>query len=152
MMLFALGCGFLGLGTEEEAETVSRPVQLVLEKPHSTFVPLRNTVQVEVGKPLIMESRHIGPAQLQQVTIAINDPDDPDGNVTTFPPELATVRVLNEDQLLSTDIATPALPTKDWTLSLQWVGFTPGTYNLTLQATDVDGKQSDPVTQRIEVR
>jgi len=153
--IFLLGCSlgfnFSPFSSDEQAQSSSRPGQLVLDKPYSTFVPSRNTVQAEVGKPLRLESRHVGPAPLQQVTIAINDPADVDGNATTFPSALAIVRVLSADPPLITDVTTPPRPTKDWTLSLEWVGFTPGTYNLTLQATDTAGK-GDPVTQQIEVR
>lgn len=42
-------------------------------------------------------------------------------------------------------------PSSAWSLCHTWIGFTPGTYELKMQATDRDGVKGEPVTQRIEV-
>jgi hypothetical protein len=153
-LLFILGCrSVLGL---DESENVGIPTPTPLEKPYSTFVPLRDVVEVKVNEELLLESYHISQDQLKDLTILVNDQllrtEATSGYPNTFDSNLATVQVMLDDQAVVANIATPPLPTSAWTVMVRWIGHVPGTYTLSLQATDTADRVGDPVTQLIEVR
>ena len=161
LMLFSLACGSLSnLG---EAAIPSTPTPLWADKPYSTITPLissqsndlGNKVAVGVGDELILQSHHLSLEPLQTLDIWINDQPVPQADQpveASFPPELAQLEVISGDEFVSASKITPLFPTSDWTVSLRWVGHTPGTYELKLQATDQANHIGEPVIQRIEVR
>ncbi len=153
-VIAVIGCGPFFGGNAEEVS--GRPTRVVLDKPISTFVPLREQLQVEVGEPILLESYHISSAQLDQVTLTVNDQllrsEATGTGPNTFSSELASVELIVGDQPVVASTVSPALPTSAWTLPVRWVGHVPGTYEIRVQVTDLDGQQGDPVIQRIEVQ
>ena len=84
---FILGCGSISALTGGDTEPVATP--FILEKPHSTFVPWRDNIQVGVEQELILETYHVSNAQLEQLKIQVNGEDSekmppPSGNGPNF--------------------------------------------------------------------
>ena len=148
--------------------------------PRSNFVPPRQSIQIGVGQALPIESYHLASTKLMTVEISINGQplraEATAGQSNTFPENLATAQVLVRGQppqaslqplvfpapacrnLLQKGgpVQTNALllqpPSSVWTLCHIWIGRTPGTYDLSLVATDEAGREGEPIVQRIEVR
>ena len=154
LVLVGLGCGALPSLADFTVEATATP--FVLTGPRSTFVPQRDLVLVQTGEALTLESYHVSNVKLKRLDILVNGQkirtEATSASGGTFSPDLATVQIVSDDQPVVAANATPSLSTSAWTISLQWVGHIPGTYELTLQVTDSNEQTSDPVTQRIEVR
>ena len=148
--------------------------------PRSNFVPPRRDIQIGVGQALPIESYHLASTKLMTVEISINGQplrtEATAGQPNPFPEHLATAQVLVRAQppqaslqpllfpapacrnLLQKGgpVQTNALslqpPSSVWTVCHIWIGRTPGTYDLSLVATDEAGLKGEPIVQRIEVR
>jgi hypothetical protein len=125
--------------------------------PHSTFVPFRESVQVEVGQPLSLESHHISPNGMARLKIFVNDePVKVKGSSeqdAIFSNESGDIQIKINAQHDEANIVKSEYPTNsDWTVSLIWIGSVPGTYDLSLVAIDLAGNDIPPITQRIEVK
>jgi hypothetical protein len=93
----------------------------------------------------------------------------------TFPPELATIQIIRPDQAepvspVSLQTSLPVcqklllaenapllnspesqFPSAEWNVCYVWIGRIPGSYDLSMVATDNTGAQSELISQRIEV-
>jgi hypothetical protein len=117
----------------------------------------QETVPVLQGQAVQIDTIHLTPALLRTVSIFINGqpvrgeetaPGDP------FPDGYVNLLVRSEDRLVKTGVFRPKWPTREEKLSLVWVGLVPGTYELSLVATDIaDPEQpGNKIVQRIEVQ
>jgi hypothetical protein len=154
LCLFNLGCQAV---TEFAANLGSGGTpEIAKDWPHSTFVPLRESIQVEVEQPLSLESHHISPNGMAQLKIFVND--DPvkfkasSEQGTIFSNESGDIQIMVNAQHSEANAVKPEYPNSDWTVSLIWIGDVPGTYDLSLVAIDVAQNHIPPVTQRIEVK
>jgi hypothetical protein len=148
--------------------------------PRSNFVPPRRDIQIGVGQELPIESYHLASTKLMTVEISINGQplrgEATAGQPNTFPENLATAQILVRGQPVQATlqrlafpapacrnllqkggpVQTNALPLQPpssvWTVCHIWIGWTPGTYDLSLVATDEAGREGEPIVQRIEVR
>ncbi len=141
-------------------------------------LPAQPTFQVAVGHPLHIETYHLSrSSKFGRVDIWVNGQlvrSEQSGGPAAFPDYLAEMQVLGEaDGVLSPDfMLLPSsncqrvgemgltrrlnpielkYPSSTWSLCHTWVGLTPGTYELKMQATDRAGVKGFPVVQRIEV-
>ena len=131
-----------------------------LSEPQSMFVPPNKRVQILEGKTLHVETYHISTDQLTDIQILVNGQplvsqaaDAPDTFTAGQKENLIDIKVQGEQgDVIETAQVKPALPTAKKAVSLQIVGNVPGTYDLSLVATDEAGQQStiDPPL-RIEV-
>lgn len=144
LVLLTLSCQSVAQLTNSRA-TEPTPTIILRDKPLSTFVPPRSSVEARVNEPLEIESYHVNDRPLAMLQVFVNGQKE-------FPSNLATVQMVVDDQLLTTNSLTPEVPTSNWTVKLLWTGHVPGTYELSLKVTDVDGRTGDPIAQRIEVR
>lgn len=144
----------------------------------SNFVPPRDVIRVEVGRPLPLESFHAGPNKLAAVEVFVNGQPiraEETAGQPAFPVNLASVQVLTRDQPSAGNLAglaypsgpcrnlarqggavqTNALdlryPATHWSVCHVWVGLIPGAYDLSVVAIDQTGERGEPVVQRIEV-
>lgn len=144
----------------------------------SNFVPPRDVIRVEVGRPLPLESFHAGSNKLAGVEVFVNGQPvraEETAGPSAFPVNLALVQVLTRDQPSAGNLAglaypsgacrslarqggavqTNALdlryPSTHWSVCHVWVGRIPGTYELSVVAIDQTGERGEPVVQRIEV-
>ena len=152
-LFFSLACNALpGLG-QETPDAVPTPV--ALDKPTSSIEPLLSAnvtdlgdrVTVAVGTELFLRSHHLSGEQLDRLDIWVNNQP-----LSEFPSELSQLEIISGDQIVVTDTIKPAPPTSDFTMLLRWIGRTPGTYEIKIQATDKANIPGEPVSQRIEVR
>ena len=181
LALFTLACQSLGSFSSSESEPPERtPVVL----PNSAFVPPAANVQVAVGQPLEITSHHVSPRKvpLTEIEIRVNGQalrteqtasqpgnfpgrfvagvqvlrDDNTDQIIGTQPEL--LRPIQENELVGIGQVAPDdrdLSETSQTVTLIWVGYKPGTYDVSLIATDAAGQASNsnqPITQRIEVR
>ena len=147
--------------------------------PHSNFVSATRILRVMVGQPVPIESYHLTHSgKLGQLEIFVNDQpvtSEQTGGEVVFPEYLAELEVLQRGRpaqpafsllefpapacrrLLTTGgpvkayIIEREFPAAYWTVCHVWIGFKPGTYDLSLQVTDLEGRQGEKITQRIEV-
>jgi hypothetical protein len=155
LTLLTMGCQTIGgleiLGFGEATPT---PIPW----PHSTFVPPRKSVQVAVGQALQIDSYHLSPERLDKVEIFVNgqpiksEDTAAADQAAIFPGQLVNVQVLSEQGLVQASRVQPEFPSAAETVSLIWVSYIPGTYDLSLIATDTTGHKGQPIVQRIEVR
>ena len=143
-ILLSLGCqsiaGLTGSTSDEQT-----PTPVLTDKPVSTFVPPYDILQVGVDTPTPIETYHISNNHLVNLEILIN-------GQANFPPDLATVQVLIDGQAITASLIAPPEPTANWTVNLLWTGHVPGIYELSLKATDVEGREGEPIVQEIEVK
>jgi hypothetical protein len=147
----------------------------------STFVPHQEKLVVDLGEQVIIETYHMSANRLGSLEIFVNRQSAADIgstiDTTLASVDLATLKVLAPsteyaggecisdscDELSATivsmsdqPIAVPPIqseyPNTTWSVFLLWTGYVPGTYDLTMHVTDNAGIQSDPITQRIEVK
>ena len=154
LCLFTLGCQAI---TEFVTNLGSGGTpEIAKEWPHSTFVPLRESVQVEVEQPLSLESHHISPNGMAQLTIFVNDEpvkvEASSEQGAIFSNESGDVQIMVNAQHSEANSVKPEYPNSDWTVSLIWISYVPGTYDLSLIAYDAARHKADPITQRIEVK
>ncbi len=150
--------------------------------PHAAFIPFWAVVQTEVRQPLSLQTFYTSPDRLNKLkALAIKINGQPvkfhrSGGLllAPYPPAegeapasleaacasnsnyLAVLQISPETiQLADTPVleTLPArFPNSTWPVSLTWYGCFPGTYELSLAATDTANPESQPVTQRIEVK
>lgn len=148
--------------------------------PQSKFVSPRPVIQVGVDQPLPLETQHTGSDKLASVEVFVNGQplraEATAGQSNVFPEILATAQVLVRDH--SPETALPAVkfqssacrllqqfgrtiqtnllplpyPNSRWTVCHIWTGHIPGTYDLSIVATDVQGRKGQPIVQHIEVK
>lgn len=148
-------------------------------QPRSHFVPPQQTIQVRVGQPLPLESYHISRNKLSSIKIFINGQPlrtEETAGQSPFPMELAQAQVLVRDQPPEANLQALTFPSftcrnlidkggpvqrnsldlefpsSNWTVCHIWIGRVPGTYDLSLVATDRAGQEGEPIVQRIEVK
>jgi hypothetical protein len=121
----------------------------------------QETVPVPAGKVVLIESIHLSPTLLDNISISINGQPltkEENSTVTAFPGGYINLLVQSEHKLLRTGLFRPPWPIREEKLSLLWVGLIPGTYELKLVASR---KPEDPqqtniignsIVQRIEVQ
>jgi hypothetical protein len=125
--------------------------------PHSTFVPLRENVQVGVGEELRLESHHMSPDRLDKLEIFVDDEpviveaSSEEGAIFSYKSNTIQIFV-DAPPIGQTNSVQPKLSTSAWTVSMIWIADLPGTYDLSLRATDKLQRQGDLITQRIEVK
>ncbi len=170
LILLLVGCEVPELTFEERA--------LGPGGPRSNFVPPQASLRANVGEPLLIESRHTSRnSKLATVSIFVNGqplPAEETAGQATFPEYLGKVEVLGWPaqsegseflilplsscrRLSGMGEARPKNPVElefrsaSWSLCHLWIGQTPGTYDLSLRATDRNGNAGQMITQRIEV-
>ena len=148
------------------------------QKPHSNFVDARVVRQVRVGQQVEIESYHLSRgSRLGEVQIWVNDQlirSEQTAAPSNFPDYLGDVQVLGWiDQRDATkflifpsatcDYAAQVgvsrsknpieldYPSSSWSLCHIWIGFVPGNFVLSLEATDSAGNIGQRITQHIEV-
>jgi hypothetical protein len=126
-------------------------------EPLSTFVPQQDLAITQATQPLTLESRHVSTDGLAKLELWVNDipvnPALPAGQGTAFTNDAGNIQILVDAPHGEANSVKPEYPTNDeWTVSLVWIGYVPGTYNLILMATDNLGRTGVPITQRIEVK
>ncbi len=157
-ILFVLGLALLAMGCQisEQLISFSLTEPPVTDRPHSTFVPPRERIQVDLEQILQVESYHTSKDQLGTLEIFVNGQpirsEKTSGSKGTFPHNLASVAVLIEGQPVITNAIQSQQPIPAWTVSIQWVGHVPGTYDLSMVVTDQAGHPGEPIVQRIEVK
>jgi hypothetical protein len=174
LLLWLTGCevpedrfGLLGAGGPAEGA------------PHSNFVSATRILRVKVGQPIPIESYHLTHSgKLGQLEIFVNDQpvtSEQTGGEVVFPEYLAELEVLQRGRpaqpafsllefpaptcrrLLTTGgpvkvhVIEREFPAAYWTVCHVWIGFKPGTYDLSLRATGRNGQPGEMITQRIEV-
>lgn len=177
LVVLSLGCRTLdGLNLTGSATPTPTPISW----PHSTFVPSQKSVRVRVGRPLVIETHHLtGMAyRLEKLEIFINGQPirtEETSGQATFPPELAAIQIVKPEQAepvspVSLQTAPPAcqalllagnapllnspesqFPSAEWNVCYVWIGRVPGTYDLSMVATDNTGARSELISERIEV-
>ncbi len=145
LLFLSLGCQTLtDLVRPEEGPPTLTPV--LRDRPVSTFVPPRRLVLTGVDETVRLETYHINNRPIDTLEITINGQTD-------FPADVATVQIVGSDgQPLTTASYAPDRPTANWTVELLWTGRVPGVYEVSVTVTDVDDRQSEPASQRVEVR
>ena len=158
-ILITIGLALLTLGCQAVSEfTISslEGTPVTAEGwPRSTFVPLRERVKVGVGEELHLESHHLSPDKLDKLEILVNgapaETEAPTEKGAIFSHKAGAVKIsVDAPPGSQSNAVQPKLSTSAWTVSMIWIAEVPGTYDLSLKATDMAG-QSDLVTQRIEV-
>jgi hypothetical protein len=159
--IIAIGLAWLTLGCQAVSEFTSFSLEgtpvTAKEWPHSTFVPLRESVQVDVGKELPLESHHMSPVRLDKLEIFVNDEpvrleaSSEEGAIFSYKTNAVQIFV-DAPPADQTNSVRPILSTSAWTVSMIWIANVPGTYELSLRATDKLQCQGDLVTQWIEVK
>ena len=145
----------------------------------SNFVPPREIIQVEVGQPWPIESYHISKNKLEKVEIFVNGQPiraEKTSGQPTFPEGLATVQglirgrpareaftvlkfpaaacriLLDKGGPEQTNSLELKFPSSTWSVCHIWLGYIPGTYDLSVVATDKAGQKGEAIVQRIEVK
>lgn len=117
----------------------------------------QETVPVPRGQAVQIDTIHLTPALLRTISIFING-QPVSGEETAegepFPEGYVNLLVRSEDRLVKTGVFRPQWPTREQELSLVWVGLVPGTYELSLSATDITdpAQPGNVIVQRIEVQ
>lgn len=142
--LLTLACSTISELTSAPTQAVVTRV-IVEDKPLSTFVPAREVIQVPVNEPVEFETYHASDLPIASLVVAVNGQTD-------FPANLASVEIIEDGQVIGTTSATPIYPTSTWPVRVRWIGRVPGTYELSLVATNAEGEAGDPVVQQIEVQ
>ncbi|MEW5960619.1 MAG: hypothetical protein AB1801_23090 [Chloroflexota bacterium] len=147
--------------------------------PHSNFVSAYHILRVKAGQAIPIESYHLTRAgKLGKLEIFVNDQPVTSEQVrpdAAFPDTLATLQVLERGRAAQPafsllEFPAPAcrrllitggpanahliereFPASYWTVCHVWIGHIPGTYDLSLRATDLDNRPGETITQRIEV-
>jgi hypothetical protein len=143
--------------------------------PHSNFVAAQQVLQARVGQPVAIETHHAGVTPLATVAITING-QPAAGEAASFPRELAIAQVLERGQPAQASLQAltfpadscktllqsggpaqrytinPEYPVSALTLCHVWTAIIPGTYELSIAATDTAGHTGDSIHQWIEVR
>jgi hypothetical protein len=144
----------------------------------SNFVPPRDVIRVQVGRPLPLESFHAGSNKLAAVEVFVNGQPvraEETAGQPAFPVNLAAVEVLTRDRPPAGNLAglaypsapcrslarqggvvqTNALelryPASHWSVCHVWIALVPGVYDLSVVAIDQTGQRGEPIVQRIEV-
>ena len=160
LTLIAVGLALMLVGCQSITEFTSFSLEgtPVTSKswPYSTFVPLRESVQIDVGETLHLESLHVSPAGLAKLEIFVNGSPvvvtASSEEDIIFSNASGNIQILVDAQPGQGNSVEPEFPNSDWTVSLIWIGHVPGTYNLSLVVTDRAGKPGNRVTQWIEVK
>lgn len=160
-ILITIGLALLTLGCQAVSEFTSfslegTPVTAEGGWPRSTFVPLRERVKVGVGEKLHLESHHLSPDKLDKLEILVNggpvEAETPTEKGAIFSHKAGAVQIsVDAPPGSQANTVQPKLSTSAWTVSMTWTAEVPGTYDLSLKATDMAGHPGDLVTQRIEV-
>jgi hypothetical protein len=159
--IIAIGLTWLALGCQSIPEFTSFSLEgtpVTAKKwPHSTFVPLRESAQVGVGEELPLESHHMSPDRLDKLEISVNDEpvrleaSSKEGAIFSY--KANTVQIfVDAPPAGQANSVQPRLSTSSWTVSMIWIANVPGTYELSLKATDKLQSQGKPITQWIEVK
>lgn len=143
--------------------------------PRSTFVAAQAVLSASVDQPVALETYHVGLTPVATVTLSING-QPAAGEGASFPRQLAAAQVLERGQpaqarlqalTFSADSCktllqsggpaqrytiNPEYPVSTLTLCHVWTASVPGTYELSVIATDTAGRTGAPIYQRIEVR
>jgi hypothetical protein len=171
LALLSAGCGSVleDFSLPTLVQTEATPVAPRMQ---SAFVPSQKIMRVKEYQPVIIQSVHHSNANLKRIEIRING--QPPGAIVSddrnnaFPADLAQVLLcLKEtphgkirtarmqecrmEQLRAAGTITPEFPTTTQNVALTWLAKTPGTYQLSLVATD-ENEQESTIVQRIEVR
>ena len=160
-ILTVIGLAWLALGCQAVTEFTGFSLEgtpVTAEQwPHSTFVPARKSVQVGVGEELHLESHHMSPDRLDRLEILVNDEpviveaSSEEGAIFSY--KANTVQIFVDAPLAGqANSVQPKLSTSAWTVSMIWIADLPGTYDLSLRATDKLQRRRDFITQRIEVK
>jgi hypothetical protein len=125
--------------------------------PLSIFVPEQGRALTEATKPLALESRHVSTEGLAKLEIWINNtpvnPALPAEQGTMFTNDAGNILILVDAPHNEANSVKPEYPTnEEWVVRLVWTGDVPGTYDLTLVATDGLGREGNPISQPIEVK
>lgn len=143
--------------------------------PRSNFVAAQGVLLTTVGQPVALETYHVGLTPVATVTVSING-QPAAGEVAAFPKQLAAAQVLERGQPAQARLQAlafpadscrtllqsggpvsqyninPDYPASTWTLCHVWTASVPGTYELSVTATDTAGRTGAPIYQWIEVR
>jgi hypothetical protein len=177
LALLTLSCQTLG---NFELGDTAAPTPTPVALPHSAYEPPTKKTQVLVDQAIPIETHHltIMRDRLAELAIRVNGQlirSEANTGPETFPPELATIRVVTRDQaapVSPVSFESPSFPTCQdalteqgpvmnspvspfpssvWDVCYIWVGHIPGTYDLSVMVTDTAGKPSEWIFQRIEV-
>lgn len=143
--------------------------------PRSNFVAARQVLQVNHDQPVAIETYHISGTGVATVTVTING-QPAAGEAASFPRQLAAAQVLERGQPAQARLQAltfpadscktllqsggpaqrytinPEYPVSTLTLCHVWTASVPGTYELSVIATDTAGRTGAPIYQWIEVR
>jgi hypothetical protein len=145
--------------------------------PQAVFVSSQAVIQATVGQHVPLETFYTSPAKLKTAVIKINNQSltfNRAGGLllAPYPPtqdeapssveatcnsnHLAVLQISPETIQLTDTVTLDSLPAKfpnsTWPVLVTWQGCVPGTYNLSIAATDTADRMSQLVTQRIEIK
>lgn len=124
--------------------------------PRSMFVSHQTNLQVDVDRPVQIETYHMSQNKLGTLEISVNGQpvnfEVPGGQTATVANGLATIQVLAGEETILANPVAARFPNPTWPVFITWTGRISGTYDLSLVVTDLAGQKSEPIIQRVEVR